>query len=182
VSTPDRVEYWAALDPDAVIAMSAGDTGPTAPVFRYEAALRLAELERRAADLSGFDVLAAVRICAARGLVLPDWLARAFTRRYDAVLNVRALSWDDPQAFGRPYRKGTNQAALRKRRMLRWSVRNEVERIIAAEPATPIDEALFERAGAPYHLGRSLAADLYYETIRQLPRSSQTSRKYKPRR
>lgn len=179
---PETVEYWLGMDPAAVIEMSAGDTSPTAPVFRYDAALRLADLARRAAGLSGFDVLAAVRVCAARGLVLPDWLAREFILRYDAVLNARAGSWDDPAAFGRPYKKGAQLAAIRKRRLLRWAVHDEVTRIRSMEPDTPTDEALFERVGAKFHVAKTLCAELYYSAERQLPRSSPTSRKYKRRR
>ena len=180
--SPDRVEYWLGLNEAEVIEMNGDDTRRTAPVFRYAAALELADFERLGGARTGFDILACVRKCANLDFVMPDWLAREFIRRYDAVLNVRALSWDAPEAFGRPYKKGTNQAATRKRRLLRFGISNSVRAILAAEPSTPIDEALFERVGKQFNIGKTLAAELHYSAEKLLPRTSRKLRKYTPAR
>lgn len=112
---------------------------------------------------SGFAVLAAVRKCGERGLPMPIWLSYAFNQRYDAVLNFRATSWDDPLSFGKPYPKGTNRQARRKARMLRFGVLNAVNDILDAKPDTPINDDLFNRVGKALNIGRTLAAELYSE-------------------
>jgi hypothetical protein len=117
---------------------------------------------------SGFAVLAAVRKCGECGLPLPDWLVTEFNKRYDPVLNFRVKSWDAPESFGKPYPKGTNIAAQRKKRNLQVDVWNEVMRILKMEPDTPIDGGLFERVGGPLNIRATLAAEYYYSVKKKL--------------
>lgn len=46
---------------------------------------------------------------------MPDWLASAFLRRYDAVLNCRIGTWDE--AFGAAQPRGKHLSTLRLHRM-----------------------------------------------------------------
>lgn len=139
-----------------------GHTGTDAQLFQFFAVqhciAQRAEIEQ---DGSGFAVLTAVRECGTHSLVMPDWLVYAFNRRYDAVLNFRALSWDDSESFGRPYPKGTNRAAKRKKRVLSIAVFNDVRRSVESQPGTPIDKALFEKVGAEHAIGATLAEEYY---------------------
>lgn len=139
-----------------------GHTGTDAQLFQFFAVQNCIAL--RAAieqDGSGAAVLAAVRECGTHGLVMPDWLVYAFNRRYDAVLNFRAISWDAPESFGRPHPKGTNMAAKRKKRVLSFAIFNGVRHFLQSHPGIPIDKALFEKVGGEHAIGATLAEEYY---------------------
>ena len=139
-----------------------GLAGTASQLFQFFAVQHCIALrEEVEEDGSGFAVLSAVRQCGTYGLVMPDWLVYAFNRRYDAVLNFRALSWDDPESFGRPYPKGTNRAAKRKKRVLSFAIFNDVRFFVESQPGTPIDKALFERVGGEHAIGATLAEEYY---------------------
>ena len=156
---------WPDLDQEQFVELSKGAArgGPTAPLFQYVAVRRCNALKPEIEAGSGFAVLAAVRICGTHGLVMPLWLVFAFNRRYDAVLNCRAASWDDPESFGRPYKKGSQLSAMRKARTLRFAVLNAVGDILSKTPDTPIDKQLFEQVGGPLAIGATLATEYYYQ-------------------
>ena len=135
------------------------------PLARCTAAAQVsARRQRCEAANGGFEVLLCIRDCVTNGLVAPEWLAYAYNRRFDAVLNCRVGSWHHDQAFGRPYPKGTHLAALRKARRTRYAVVLAVHAALELEPAPAIDGALFEAVGRPLGLGKTLTANLYYET------------------
>jgi len=132
---------------------------PTSPIFQWFAVQSINAM-RAETDVSGFAVLACVRKCANHGLVMPEWLAYAFIRRYDRVLSCQAGSWDDESAFGKPYPKGTNLHALRKKRELRMQVWLHATRLINEDCNRPIDKGLFEEIGKKLHIGTTLAETL----------------------
>jgi hypothetical protein len=139
---------------------------PNGPLYQA-AAVKSIEAEKPAIDAGdGFAVLACIRRCVTHGLVAPEWLAYAFDRRYDAVLNCRAGSWDSLLAFGKPYPVGTHLNALRKARLNRVKVRLDVTDILQREPETPIDKGLFERVGKSLGLGATLTEEFYYQAKR----------------
>lgn len=156
---------WERLDSDAwqELCFKSHDFGPTSPVGQYEAVMRC-KAERLAVEKGdGFAVLACVRTCGTSGLTMPDWLVSAFNRRYDAVLNCRALSWDDPLAFGSPYPKSTNLNAIKKRRTGRTRM------WLAVVHAVQNGESVnFERLGKPHGYGKTLAEEFYREAISRL--------------
>lgn len=130
--------------------------------------------EREEIVKSGFAVMEAVSQCSRYGLVLPDWLASEFRRRFNAVKFHRAASWDDEQAFGRPYPKGAHLHRLRKERLwpeICWTVRE----LLDDDPNRAIDEALFDDVSErmrglkgienPKGLGRSECQRIYYEHV-----------------
>ncbi|MBP8019396.1 MAG: hypothetical protein KAY82_05115 [Hylemonella sp.] len=143
------------------------DNGPVDPFYQYIAVRDCNALKSKIEAGSGFAVLSAVRLCGTHGLVMPEWLAYAFNSRYYAVATYRALSWDDPKSFGRPYKKGTNIKARQKALHLRHKVSIAIHDILASEPETPIDKALFERVGEPLAIGATLAEEYYYYVKRQ---------------
>ena len=61
----------------------------------------------------GFYVLAAVRVCAMHGLVMPAWLVKAYLERFGRVLFRHVGTWDE--AFDPPVPKGTQLAVLRRK-------------------------------------------------------------------
>lgn len=135
---------------------------PCGPLYQAVNARYVESLRSSIDKGDGFSVLAAIRICLNHGLVGPEWLSYAFNRRYDQVLNCRAGSWDDPKAFGKPYKKGAHLNALRKKREKCFAVLNDINEIRAREPSTPIDKALFERVGKRLGLGGTLTEEYYY--------------------
>ena len=138
------------------------------PFWQWVALRDLDFMRQRYEDGDHSVVLQAVHRCAQRSIPLPDWVAQAFVAGYNRVVNCRAKSWDD--VFGRPYPKGANLNALRKRRTIRFAVWNEVQRILMSEPDTAIDAGLFERVGKSVRLpvGKTEADKLYYQAAKVL--------------
>ena len=146
-----------------------GDPVAERQFFQYFAVQRCKYLKTEIEKTgSGFAVLAAVRECGSCGLTMPDWLVYEFNRRYDAVLNMRSMSWDDPLSFGKPYPKGTTQSAKRKARLLEPQVWNALNLVLKMEPDTPIDKGLFERVGKPFNIRSTLAEKYYYSAKKRL--------------
>jgi hypothetical protein len=138
---------------------------PTLPVSQLFGRLSLEEERERFAAGDRVALLAAVRECARCGLPMPEWVAAAFIRSYDQVLNCRVKSWDE--AFGAPFPKGSHLNALRKRRKLRIFVHSAVLDRVRRDPSTPIDKGLFESVGEEFSIGASLAEELYYSAVRR---------------
>ncbi len=157
---------WEDLDADAwqELAFRSHDFGPTSPVMQYAAVMRCKSERLAIENGDGFAVLACVRTCGTSGLTMPDWLVSAFNRKYDAVLDCRASSWDDPKAFGAPYPKGTNLNALRKRRIGRLRMWSGV--VQAVQTGQKVNKIFFERLGEPYGYGKTLAEELYREALK----------------
>lgn len=96
--------------------------GPAMPLSQWCAVQEINTLRPTVEGGGGFDTMDAVSRCIRHDLVAPAWLARAFLRRYDSVLNCRVGSWDE--AFGRPYPKRARMDIWRLRRLKRWQLLN----------------------------------------------------------
>ncbi len=162
---------WSSTFEEARQAQNALETdeilGPCGPIHQWAAAQ---DIERMREEIesgfrsSGFATLGAVRRCLTHGLVAPEWLVMSFNRRYDAVGNCIAGSWDSPLAFGEPY-PGKSIASLRKARMFRLQVYLAV--IDAREKrGVSINKLLFDEIGEQFGLGKTLTEKLYYEAVR----------------
>ena len=146
---------WASLPADSRPRVS--------PIMQYAAQEKLEALRVEYEKTNdGWHVLIAVRKCAASDLVMPDWLADAYCRRFDQVLNCQMKSWDE--AFNPPYPKGTHLNRKRADRLNRFKVFNDIAEILERDPETPINEELFERIGKKLGIGKTKANELYYET------------------
>lgn len=155
---------WTASVEDAIQAQSevAEPLGPEAPIFRCAAARQLEAALEHSDRASGFDVLHWVSLCAWHGLVMPDWLARAFLRRYRAVQLCLVDSWDAKEAFGRPYKKGAQIAAMRRRRLNRVAIANAVTTFVEMHPDKPLDpewEAIGKKVGESPKNAQKLLAE-----------------------
>lgn len=104
--------------------------------------------------------LKAVSVCFEHDLAVPTWASDALVAVQKAIDEYQARSWDE--VLGRPHPKGKHLAAQRKRMRLRakihWAVLEAV-----GDHARPIDECLFEEIGSRFSVGKTLAAELYYE-------------------
>lgn len=136
------------------------------PLFVWAALRDLAHYEQLFLSGDNFALLIAVRICAQHEMPLPDWAARAFIKKFDTVLNLRAGSWDE--AFGRPYPKGFHLNRARRRRELQPRIYVHIQEILAMDPKTPIGEGLFEQVGKEFGIGKTLASELYYSMVKDL--------------
>lgn len=157
---------WTSTFEEAVAAQEAhaDSIDPDGPIYRWSAAQELLAIEKKGLH-NGFDVLAAVALCALRGLVMPDWLARAYLERYRAVQQLRADSWDDDSAFGRPYPKGAQVGAMRRRRLNRIKVALEVKKFISMHPELPLDPE-WTRIGQSISKSDKEAQKLYSEAVK----------------
>ena len=140
----------------------------SSPIMKYTALQEIERL-RQQHEASGFgwDILAAVRKCAAADIAMPDWLANAYCERYDRVLSARAGSWDD--AFDRPYAKGKQIGRVRADREDRLRVYLAVREALLSEPRPAVDEQLFEGIGVQLGIGKTRANRLYYEAVKLFP-------------
>lgn len=161
-------EAWAAEE--VYLLENNGKSSPCSPFQQWHGLNELEHKRKFVEAGDGFEVLACIRICVTRGLIAPEWLAYAFNRRYDAVLTCKAKSWDDDASFGKPYKKGFNLRAARKKRKLMFAVWNEANHILKSNPETPIDEALFECIGKKFYIGKTLASEYYYDAKKRLSR------------
>lgn len=134
---------------------------PTRPLARWMAYARLNALELDFANGRKTALMLAIRICIKHTLPLPAWAGKAFIEGHNKVLFAEAKSWDE--VFGAPYAKGVNLRARRRRMELQKAIRREVEKILKEEPGTPIDVGLFERVGEIFGIGKTSAAEAYYD-------------------
>lgn len=140
-----QFDPWNSSFEDAQLAHRESD-GPTGAIFQWAAAQKIKQMQAKDSR-DGFDVLSSVAACAVHGLVIPDWLALEFLRRYRAVQQLRVDSWADPASFGRAYPKGTQVPALRRRRSNRYTVGLAVAEFVRTNPTAPLDGE-WERFGA----------------------------------
>lgn len=80
------------------------------PVIRWGVAQAILEKRARYEEFP----IEGVSRCVRHGLIAPDWLAVAFIRQYDKVLNWRVGSWEE--AFGTAKPQGFHLTTLRLRR------------------------------------------------------------------
>ena len=168
---------WGDLTEQQVQDLSANDSGgPEAPLFQYVAAQTCIALRERIEGGDGKAVLNAVAECAKAGLVMPDWLARAYLKRWRVVVQAKAKSWDDEASFGRPYPKGANINAIRKSRLNGAKIFLGVRKLREQDPGIPLEQAILEVA-APLGIGRTLAQEYFYEYQKQWPWSTEGLRR-----
>ena len=169
LSKSDTFDPWNASFEEAQAAQAKVQhiQGPATPIYQWFAAQELTDTGTQT-ERTGFDVLACVRKCAIHQLVMPEWLADAFVKRYNSVLNCRAGSWDDDAAFGEPYPRLDGQPkrqlkSLRKARLHRVAVWLAVVDAIKENPKLAIDINLFQRIGLVFRLKSTEVQTYYYQ-------------------
>jgi len=171
---PPGFDPWTADEVQALTAHRADEaagvrSGPKGAMAQCMAAWRVLALRERidgAGDGAGFDVLEAVSECAMAGLQMPEWLEDAFLQRYRSVQQLRAKSWDDPNAFGPPYPKSFRLAERRQRRLQRMEIAGLVMDY-RQSGTDPLDALWNEFDGNPKSDARGLTADLS-ERVRRM--------------
>ncbi len=133
---------------------------PSSQFSRWCGLQKLLQLQIQFEHGDQLSLMRALRECARTGLPMPDWVAKNYILAFDTILNYRAKSWDE--VFGKPFPKGGNLNATKKKRDLKYAVLNDINAILQAKPDTPIDVSLFESVGQKYAIGKTLAAEYYY--------------------
>ena len=139
----------------------------------------LDELKEKFDGGDKFALPEAIQKCANHDLVMPDWVADAYVEGYRNIVHAKFRSWDD--VFSQAY-PGRKLAALRKRRVLGPGVSARIRDILEREPETRIDEALFERVGQKFGIGKMLTAQFYYRWLLPRRSGSGTMRSNRPRK
>lgn len=152
---------------------------PQGAIAQWDGVQQLTANREQIVKGSGFGVLWAVALCATRGLVMPDWLASIFLQRYRAVQRLNVDSWDHESAFGRPYPKGKQLAALRRSRNSLIGVVNAVSDAISRDPERVIDTAFWEEIGQRAGEGKTRAQELHAQAVRSGWAVSPSARKSK---
>ena len=114
-------------------------------------------------------LMQAIRVCASDDVPMPNWVATAYVKCFEACRIGEAKSWDD--VFGKPHPKGSNLSAILKRHKNQWPLVNRIRELKAADPTLALDEGLFEKVGKEFGLGKTLASEYYYD-------AKQTAEKY----
>lgn len=106
------------------------------------------------------------------GLVAPDWLARAFNQRYEAVQNYDFMSWDE--AFGKPHPPKTKQLSKRKALVLPFIIWQTLSvRLYSSEKSI---SDLLEEIAKELGISKTEAETHYYKrAIKRFGKPFQTS-------
>jgi hypothetical protein len=94
---------------------------------------------------------------------IPEWVSEAFVTECAKVAGFQVGTWDE--AFGKPHPKGTHLATKRKHASKGWRIYLDV--LNATDAGRPIDEGLFDEVGRRHGVGKTLAAELYYQEKRK---------------
>lgn len=135
--------------------------GPEGPLFQWFEAQRLQAMRPLVEGGRGFDVLDAVAGCAWHGLVMPDWLARAYLRRFRQVQRLHVDSWD--KAFDRPYPKNAQLGAMQRRQMQGlavWSVVTEYAKRLPGKPMDALWQSFDSNEGEAVDLPTDIAREV----------------------
>lgn len=172
---PDEIRRWSieeAKARDEAARNEADLPDSKAPMMQWSAVMQIDDLEGEFCAGKKLALFQAIRLCAAHGLAMPEWVAAGFIAGFDRVATLKARSWDE--AFGQPLRKGLHLADARIRRRRGPAVFLEVERLRAA--GADVDDQLFEQVGRDLGVGKTLANKLYYQWQRRVsPRSEPKS-------
>jgi hypothetical protein len=140
--------------------------GARRPYAQWRALQELDALEQRFLAGDRYALALALRDCAAHALPMPDWVADAYIRGFDAVHTYQADSWE--QLFGPVIPKGKHLLKLRREFEQSIAVYLEVQRRHEQGGREPIDDALFESVGEKFDLGKTTVAKYYVEEKRRM--------------
>lgn len=165
VANPDWTfeEAWAEDERMLALDPSRSSADPTLPFSQWVALQNIKQFEEAFNKGKGWALMLAICDCARCNLPLPDWVAKGYLRAYYKVVWCEEKSWD--AVFGKPYPKGTNLKALKKKRELKTAVWNTIINIVKTSD-TAIDSQLFERVGNKFNIGKTLAEEYYREECR----------------
>lgn len=120
-----------------------------------------------------------IKLCAAGGVPLPPWAAKAFCDGVTEILEARVRSWDD--VFGHTPLSEPKRRLAQKRLEREWVVRNWAQ----LHTTMAIDETFFEQMARETGLTQSVARKIYnfmpaaqkLPAVKDRPKPSKRSRR-----
>lgn len=158
-------------------ALAAESVGNRSPFRLFLVARGVSKARSSVENGDGLATMLCMAVCARHGLVAPGWLASAFCRRVEVVEFGKALSWDAPESFGPPYKKGTRAGSEFKRMGRVVQACLIADRIKSKDPTTPVDAGFFESIGKAMipPIGKTEAEKAYYFGKRMLDKDDEFS-------
>lgn len=117
-------------------------------------------------ESNGYALMDAIALVANNGLVMPDWMAKAYLARWRRIVDLEVDSFE--KAFGPlPYKGEKRIRNLKRRRELMPVVSQAVIAAIVNDPHKPMTkDDLFEPIGKELGISGTQADELYREGIR----------------
>lgn len=145
-----------------------------------QAILQLRDLVEK--DRDGIAVLTAISFAVRHGLVVPDWLANAYLKRFIRFERCEVASLDE--AFDHMPTTERVRAAQEKRAKLMPQISELLVEAITMNPARAVDNELFDEIAEKLGIGQGPCRDLYAEGVREhgmqdLVQLKQLHRRYK---
>lgn len=159
-------EYWDFLNSCSIIEAHEYDMEcygesalgkPNSAVNQWSAIREIESCRVRYESGDDLSLLDAIFKCAMSSICMPNWVELAYIKRYRNILHFKAKTLDE--AFGKPFKKGVNLNALRKRNEKAVGVWLEIRN--ASKMGESIDDELFEKIGEKFNIGRTLAKEYY---------------------
>ncbi len=139
---------------------------PRLPFPQWYALRKLDVLQTNYEQGDSFALMYAIYICATYEVIMPHWVALPYMKAFNSIGSYESKDWNE--VLGRPFPKGVNLNARRKKSELKLQLYNTVNSIRRSNPERAIDAGLFEDAGKPFNIGKTLAEEYYYETKKNL--------------
>jgi hypothetical protein len=143
-----------------------GDESPWSPLAQWHAAQVILDVRADIDAGSGIHLVGAVELCLVHHLRAPTWLLDAFSTRTRKVATAEVMSWDDEQALGRPFAKGSHRTAERESRAKAGAIYRAV--VDAAWRGVAIDKGLFEEVGESFSLGATRTEEIYRKALAEV--------------
>lgn len=135
---------------------------PTLPYPQWYALRKLDLIQTSYEQGNAFALMHAINICATYEVIMPPWVALPYMKAFKTIVTYESKDWNE--VLGKPFPKDTNLSAKRKKWELQLDVFNTVGSLRRTNPERAIDAGLFEEAGKPFNIGKTLAEEYYYET------------------
>lgn len=99
----------------------------------------------------------------------PQWLISQFIARRARVTDAHVVTWDDEEAFGRPWPSGTRLKSVRLRKRVKARIHHEVFSLVQADLSRSVNRILFDEVGElrSVALSGSVVERLYYESVHE---------------
>ena len=111
------------------------------------------------------ELLYCLDYCLTNNVQVPPWVKQGLHNAMNAAFSYEIKSWDE--AFGEILPKGKRIVTERRNAKIYWDLFMRI-RDLHEKAGEAIDEGLFEKVGAEFGVGKTVASEIYYETGRAL--------------
>lgn len=174
---------WTATEKEAMFEylarIDAGETETQAltAVWQQDNAAQVNAQRSAIESGDGLAVLACIRTILTGGLVAPEWLVLAYSKRYDNVQNFAHMSWDD--AFGKPHPPNTQQFKERRAWLYPILIRQAIDRELATTNLSL--SKIIEKLAPVFMVSKSGLWNHYQTSIKRFGKVHTVKRRYNRR-